>query len=498
MHIRRIALALLLLGATACDESPVSLPEAAGVTVAAGTMALAVGDAAPVAAQVVDQDGRVMQGQAVVYSTDNASVATVGTDGMVRGVGPGTANVSATHGGNTATVKVTVTAQTLQVKVPNATMGLVVGEAAPAGAQVLGAHGQVVQGATPVFSSDNPGVATVGTDGMVRGVTPGTATIRATYGASSATVQVTVAADRRNELQSLQVMADSVVTDWRAGVQAVAVRAVNGFGQTVCPALTLQSSDRSVATVRTAGPCRIEVVPMFTGEAVITVESDGRTDTFRVRITSNAQIAFISARPTSAELVAGATVSYTVKVLDQASQPIANQRVSFETSIGSVSATSVMTGADGTATVQWQIPTHLKDVGQNHWFAFRALLPNGVLVARDETVFINGASLAEIVLYRSNGSGGWTRVDAPSFTTPGYTFTNVGASGLDQYGNVRTADFTFTLTGPVLGWSCNTSNGTRDASGVEYTCFYSYPGQTITMKATAPDGQNKSVQVMFL
>jgi hypothetical protein len=469
MHIRRIALALLLLGATACDESPVSLPEAAGVTVAAGTMALAVGDAAPVAAQVVDQDGQVMQGLAVVYSTDNASVATVGTDGMVRGVGPGTANITATHGGSTATVKVTVTAQAMQVKVPNATMGLVVGEAAPAGAQVLGAHGQVVQGAVPVFSSDNPGVATVGTDGVVRGVTPGTATIRASYGASSATVQVTVAADRRSELQTLDVMADSVVTDWRAGVQVVAVRAVNGFGQTVCPAITLRTSDRAVATARTAGPCRIEVVPNFTGEAVITVDADGRT---------------------------GATVSYTVKVLDQASRPIVNQRVSFEASVGSVSANSVITGEDGTATVQWQIPTDLRGLGQNHWFAFRALLPNGVLVARDETVFIDGASLAEIVLYRTSGSG-WTRLDAAAFTAPAFTFVNLGASGLDQYGNVRTVDFTFALTGNWWAWSCNTSNGTRDASGIEYTCFYSGPGNTVTMRATAQDGQNKSVQVTF-
>jgi hypothetical protein len=496
MNVRRIALALLLLAVMGCDESPVGLPEPAGVTVAAGTMALTVGDAAPVAAQVVDQDGRVMQGQAVVYSTDNASVATVGSDGMVRGVGPGTANVSAAHGGSTATVKVTVTAPTIRVTVANAATELVVGEVAPAGAQVLDANGRVVQGATPVFSSDNPSVATVGTDGVIRAVTPGTANVSAAYGGTSATVRVTVVGDRRGELQSLQVMADSVVTDWRAGVQAVAVRAVNGFGQTVCPTLTLRTSDPTVATARMAGACRIEVVPLFTGEAVITAEADGRTDTFRVRITSNGQIAFISARPTSAQLVAGGTVSYTVKVLDQASQPIANRRVSFEASVGTVSANSVVTGEDGTATVQWHIPTDLTVLGQNHWFAFRTLLPNGVLAWRDETVFINGASLAEIVLYRSSGSG-WTRLNANAFTAPAYTFTNVGASGLDQYGNIRTTDFTFSLTGPWLGWSCGTSNGTRDASGIEYTCFYSYPAQAVTVKATAPDGQNKSVQVTF-
>jgi hypothetical protein len=354
----------------------------------------------------------------------------------------------------------------------------------------------VVQGAAPVFSSDNPSVATVGTNGVIRAVTPGTANVSAAYGGTSTAVRVTVVRDQRGELQSLQVMADSVVTDWRAGVQAVAVRGVNGFGQTVCPTLTLQSSDRAVATARNAGACRIEVVPSFTGETVITVEADGRTDTFQVRITSDAQIAFISARPTSAQLVAGATVSYTVKVLDQSSQPIANQRVSFETSVGSLSANSVVTGADGTATVQWQIPTDLTAVGQNHWFAFRAVLPNGVLAWRDETVFINGASLAAMALYRSNGSG-WTRLDTSAITAFAYSYVNLGASGLDQYGNLRVDDFTFTLTGPWIGWSCGGAAGTRDTSGIEYTCFYSYPGQTVTMKATAPDGQNQSVQVTF-
>src|SRR5688500_10759208 len=122
MHIRRIAISLLLLGTAACDESPVSLPEPAAVTVAAATMALAVGDVAPVAAQVVDRDGRVMQGQAVVFSTDNASVATVGTDGMVRGVAPGTANISAASGASSATVRITVTAASVAVAVPATTM----------------------------------------------------------------------------------------------------------------------------------------------------------------------------------------------------------------------------------------------------------------------------------------------------------------------------------------------------------------------------------------
>jgi uncharacterized lipoprotein NlpE involved in copper resistance len=495
MHIRRIAIALLL-GAVACDESPVSLPEAAGVTVAAPTMALSVGDAAPVAAQVVDQDGRVMQGQAVVYSTDNASVATVTTDGMVSGMGPGTANVSAAHGGSSATVKVTVTAQAMEVKVPNATMALVVGDAAPAGAQVVDGNGRVVQGAAVVYSTDNPAVATVGTDGLVRGVTPGTTTIRAAYGASSATVQVTVAADRRNELQSLDVLADSLVADRRAGVQVVSVRATNGLGQAICPTLSLRSSNPAVVTAQAVGACRIEVTPLFPGEATITAEAEGQTDTFGVRVTSSGQIAFFSQRPTAEQLVAGGTASYTVKVLDQMSRPVANQTVNFDVPVGSLSASQVTTDSTGTATIQWTLPTHLGDWGQNQSISFRALLPNGTVASHTETVFINGASLAEVVLYRSTGSG-WTRLDAAAINVPGSYSVLLGARGLDQYGNVRVEDFTFSFTGNGSYSVCGGSGGSPDASGLDYICFYSPRGSIITMRATAPGGQNKSVQVTF-
>lgn len=413
--VRAFAVAGALLALAACDESPVSLPQATTVNVAAAEMSLMVGDAAPVAAQVLDQNGQVMQGL------------------------------------------------------------------------------------TPVFSTNNPAVATVGTDGVVRGVSPGSATISAVYGGSTASVRVTVAPDRRGELQTLEVQADSLVADVRAGVQAVAVRAVNGLGQPVCPTLALRSSDPSVATVRMGGACRIEVIPNFAGEAVVTAEADGRSDSFRVRVTSTGAIAFFSARPTAAELVAGGTVSYTVKVLDEANRPLAGQRVNLDVSVGTLSATTVTTGADGTATVQWIIPADLRDWGQNHSISFRATLPNGFVTARSETVFVNGASLASVVLYAGAGGGSASlvRTEADSIVVPAYWYGTVGASGLDSYGNVRVTDFTFAASGSQYwAWSCGGPAGTLLSSGIEYSCFYSYPG-TLSVTVTAATGEQRSIRFIF-
>lgn len=411
MHIRKFVLGLLLAVA-ACDESPVSLPEAAGVQVAAASMSMAVGDQAPLAAQVVDQDGKVMQGQAVVYSTDNASVATVGADGMVRAIAPGTANITAANGSNSAAVKVTVTP------------------------------------------------------------------------------------DRRGELQSFEVMADSVLTDIRAGTQTVAVRAFNGYGAAVCPQVSLRTSDASVATARMAGDCRIEVVPAFAGEATITAEAGGRTDTFRVRVTSTGSIAFFSQRPTPAELEAGDTATYIIKVLNEAGLPVANQRVNMDVSAGSVPAT-VTTGSEGTATVRWILPTNLRELGQNQSISYRVPLSSGAIIARTESVFINGASLARVRLYHAPGWGNrnFTEVQDSVIRIAPWTDATLGASAVDQYGNTRITDFTFAITPTPSWWGCGGSNGTLDASGIEFTCIWTNAG-TYTLTATPVGGNPTSVRLI--
>jgi hypothetical protein len=493
----RFATLLLMLAVAGCDESPVSLPEPASVAVAGSSMSLLVGDEAPVAAQVLDAEGRVMQGLTPVFSTDNPSVATVGADGMVHGVGPGTANVLATYGGSSASVRVTVAAGSVTVSVAGAAMSLAVGDAAPVAAQVLDRNGRVMAGATLVFSTDNPTVATVGADGTVRALSPGTANVSAAYGGTSATVRVTVTAARRGDLQSLDVLADSVVADRRAGVQTVAIRALNGYGQPVCPQLSLRSSDPSVATGRMGGTCRIEIVPGIAGEATITAEAEGHADSVRVRVTSTGAIAFISARPTSAQLVAGATVSYTVRVLDQTNRPLAGQTVNFEVSVGSLSANTVVTDSAGTATVQWTIPTQLRDWGQTQWIAYRTTLPNGRVAGTDETVFINGASLEDIILHISASGSGFTQVTADSMVVPAYSYVNVGASGVDKYGNVRVTDFTFSLSGTYGGWSCGGAAGTMTSSGIEYTCVYSYPGYGVRVTALAQGGGGRSLTLVF-
>ena len=69
--------------------------------------------------------------------------------------------------------------------------------------------------------------------------------------------------------------------------------------------------------------------------------------------------------------------------------------------------------------------------------------------------------------------------------------------GVDQYGNARVVDWTFsaTSTGQYWFWSCGGTIGWSLGSG-EYTCFYSYPGD-LNVTARAASGEQRSVRFLF-
>jgi hypothetical protein len=388
------------------------------------------------------------------------------------------------------------------VQVAASAMTLVVGDVAPVGAQVVDGSGRPIRGLGLVFGSDNPSAATVDANGTVRGLAPGTASVSARHGTLAATVRVTVVRDDRNEVSAVDVLADSLVSDVRAGVRLLAVRAMNGWGQAVCPQLAFRSSDASVATARAGGPCRMEIVPAFAGWTWITAEVDGRADSVRVRVTRSGAIAWFSTRPATELLLAGAALAYTVKVLDQASRPVAGQWVNLDASVGSLSTTGAATGEDGTLSLTWTVPLELRRWGQTHWIAVRAALANGTVVSRADTVFLNGRSVEEVILYR-RVSGAFAPLTEASITIPPYYSASLGASGLDVYGNVSVTDITFSADGragplPPSYWGCGGPAGSLDpVSGVEFTCFESFSSDTVTFTATAANGRHKSVLVIF-
>ena len=89
-------------------STPPPPPVVTTVTVSPTTAAVNAGATTGLTATVKDQNGNVMTGQTVTWSTNNAPVATVNSSGVVTGVSGGSATITATSSGKSGTSSITV------------------------------------------------------------------------------------------------------------------------------------------------------------------------------------------------------------------------------------------------------------------------------------------------------------------------------------------------------------------------------------------------------
>ena len=131
------------------------------------------------------------------WTSSNTSVATVGSNGVVTGVGKGTATITAKYGETTLTGSVTVTpAYTYELVLNRTSMSMAKGSTASIVATYKTYADGVLESSTDItssasWSSSSTSVASV-SGGTVTGKGVGTATITATYNGKSATCSVTV------------------------------------------------------------------------------------------------------------------------------------------------------------------------------------------------------------------------------------------------------------------------------------------------------------------
>src|SRR5207247_600814 len=140
-----------------------------------------------------DANGAPLSGRTVTWSTSNTSVATVSNSGLVSGVTPGSATITATSEGKSGTSSITVTnvpVATVEVTPPSASVQA--GQTVQLTGTPRDAGGNPLSGRMVTWSSSNTSVTTVSSCGPVLGVTPGSATITATSEGKSGTSSVTV------------------------------------------------------------------------------------------------------------------------------------------------------------------------------------------------------------------------------------------------------------------------------------------------------------------
>ena len=168
-------------------------PPVASVSVAPPLDTIVLPGTAQLSATVFDAQHNPLSGRTITWSSNMPNVANVDANGLVTGVAPGSAIITAGSEGQSGTATVVVqppVAASVQVS-PGATT-LTVGDSTALTATAKDGSGNVISGAPITWSSDNTAAATVSTSGVVTGVGVGTATITAKSGNASGTSTILV------------------------------------------------------------------------------------------------------------------------------------------------------------------------------------------------------------------------------------------------------------------------------------------------------------------
>jgi len=247
------------------------------VTLNVTSATLSVGGSLQLTATALDASGNVVS-VTVAWSSSNAAVATVTSTGLVTAVAAGTAAITATADGQTASATIMVEVPVASVDVTPVTDSVFPGLTVTLTATPRDAGGNPLTGRAVTWATDNGSVATVdAASGVVTGVSAGMATITATAegqtGAATITVQLPVAS------VDVTPLAASV----RVGltVTLTATPRDAGGNPLTGRTVTWASDNGSVATVDAASGV---VTGVSAGVATITATSEGQSGSAAVTV----------------------------------------------------------------------------------------------------------------------------------------------------------------------------------------------------------------------
>ena len=329
--------------AIAVSPKPVS-----SVIISPGQGNVTAGQTLQLTAQVTDDQGNVLNGRPITFTSGSPAVATVSASGLVTGVAPGTATITATSEGKTGTATVSVApVPVANVVVSPATPNVTVGQTVQLSASVQAANNQELTGRSVSWSSGAPGIASVSATGVVSGLSPGTAIVFATVEGVIGSATVTV---RLVPVNSVVVSPQTASVTVGAAVQlSASVRDASG-AELQGRLVGWTSSDETVAVVSSTG----RVSGIKVGTATITASSEGKSGTATVTVTA-APVASVTVTPPTASVVVGQTTTLTAQTLDAGGNPLTGRAITWTSSsagVATVSPSGVVTGvAAGTATI---------------------------------------------------------------------------------------------------------------------------------------------------
>lgn len=236
------------------------------------SLAMNTGDTHKLTATVLPNDATY---KSVYWTSANASVATVDSDGNVKAMGPGTTVITATDYKNTrsAACTVTVTQPVTGISM-SGTMSCNIGKTSQLTATVSPANATY---SNVTWTSSNTKIATVSSSGLVKGIAAGSVTITAAAGGVSASQTFSV-----SEVKVSRVTINSSVgTSMYVGDTKTYSASVSPSDATYKD-ITWSSSNTTVATVDSKGNVKAKAA----GSAYITARAKNGVST-SVYITVN-------------------------------------------------------------------------------------------------------------------------------------------------------------------------------------------------------------------
>ncbi len=307
----------------------------------------ALGATVQLAAEVRDQNGQVMAGAAVAWTSSDASVATVAPTGLVTAAANGVATITATAGSASGTAALTVAQEVGAVTVSPAADTLVTADTVRLAAEAVDANGNPVAGSEFEWASGDTLVAIVDEEGLVIGISAGEVEITAMSAGVSGSAQLTVVVPRPT---AVAVTPDTVAFTAIGQTKRLAAEVRDQAGRPLeGSAISWSSGDTLVALVDSAGL----VTAVGSGVATVTAMAGMASGAATVMVTPSAGSVVVS--PDTARIARGDTLRLVAEAFDENGHVVEAamfEWASSDVSVVQVDAAGLVTGvAEGRASV---------------------------------------------------------------------------------------------------------------------------------------------------
>ena len=361
-HFATVSSAGLVVGAAAGSAQIIgavsNLADTLALNVASAAIsALSITPAAPsiasgstvqFAAHATDADGNTLTGRAVGWSSSDPHIAAVTTSGLVTGGVAGTATITATSEGKTATATIVIAAGALKnIAVVPGSLGLVAGTTQQLSVTLTDGASNILPPQSVTWSSSSSSIGTVSSSGLVSALRAGSAIITAAANgvAGSATLAVSAV-----PVETIVVTPETMSLG-TGGTRQLSATLTDASGNVLTgQSVAWSSTNTTIATVTSNGLVRA----LHAGNATIIAAAGGATGTSALAVSAGA-VSSIAVTPGSTSLVAGASQQLTATLTDNTGSAVTGQTVAWsssDASIVSVSADGLATGGHtGSATV---------------------------------------------------------------------------------------------------------------------------------------------------